>query len=64
MLFVHLTLEIRIVRGQLVELDQIARSLFQPVPAGYQLTVIGCLPRHLAGARGIVPDPGLNELKL
>jgi len=50
-----------VTRSQLVELDQVARAVFQPVPGGDQLAVICCLSRYTPGAGGIVPNSRLDQ---
>jgi hypothetical protein len=53
--------QLRIARGELVELDQIARTLFELLPGLDQLAILGAFSGERARAARIVPDPGLGQ---
>jgi len=50
--------------GQLVQLDQVAGAPLQPLPDRDLLPVPRRLPGQSPGARGVVPDPRLGQLRL
>ena len=58
----QLLFEVRVTVGELVELDQVAGTLLEAIPAPDQLAVFGGLTRHLACAGRVVPHARLNEL--
>ena len=59
---VQLALQVRIAARELVELDQVAGALLQPVPGTDLLAELGGLTRHLAGVSRVVPHARLHEL--
>ena len=56
----HLLLQVGVALGELIELYEVARPPFEPVPGRDQLTVLRRLARQLTRARGVVPDAGLS----
>ena len=52
--------QLAIVVRQLVELDDIARAPFEPVPCVDELAVLRGLAGEVTRAVGIVPDAGLG----
>jgi hypothetical protein len=61
LLFRDLLGQLRIARGQLVELDQVAGTFFELRPGLDQLPVLGPFSRERACASRLVPDPGLGQ---
>jgi hypothetical protein len=58
--FFDLLRELRVAGRKLVELDEIARPLFQLFPGSYQLAVLGRLPPEGARIPRVVPDAWLR----
>jgi hypothetical protein len=56
-----LYLQLGVILGELVELDQVARPAFELVPGRDQLVVLRGFAREVARAVGVVPDAGLTE---
>ena len=59
---VDLTLELAVVPCQLLQLDDVTRAAFEPVPGGDQLAVLAGLAGQLPGAAGVVPRAWLRQL--
>jgi hypothetical protein len=58
--FFDLLRELRVAGRELVELDEIARPLFQLLPGSYQLAVLGRLPPEGARIPRVIPDAWLR----
>ena len=52
--------QLRITRGELVELDQVASTLFELLPGLDQLAILGRFARQRACTPGIVPNARLR----
>ena len=53
--------QLRVARGQLVELDQVAGAFFELRPGLDQLPVLGPFSRERTRAARLVPDPGSGQ---
>jgi hypothetical protein len=58
----HLTLEVGVILGQLLQLDQVARAPLEAIPRGDQLAMLGSLTGQLTGSTWVVPRARLREL--
>jgi len=58
--FFDLLRELRVAGRELVELDEIARPLFELLPGSYQLAVLGRLPPERARIPRVIPDAWLR----
>ena len=60
-LLIDLGLQVGVALGELVELDQVARSALELFPRFDELTVLRRFACELARTRRIVPDAGLGQ---
>jgi hypothetical protein len=52
--------ELRVTGGELIELDEVASTLFELLPGSYQLAVLGRFPPEGARRARVIPDAGLR----
>jgi hypothetical protein len=58
----HLALELSVVAGQLIELDEVTRPALEAIPRRDELAVLARLAGQLPGQARIVPRARLRQL--